>query len=113
MNSDEKQFSANPPPSEKQKAISSRREFIKATAMTSTVATTLLASSPIAALAAESKPASGRAQPEPEGMTPPQVAAGAHDAMPAIISRVNHESGLPLGGIGTGSIRNPTRRLFP
>jgi uncharacterized protein (DUF608 family) len=104
MNSDDKQFSTNPPPSEKQKGTSTRREFIKATAMTSTVATTFLASSPIAALAAENTPAPGSAGPAPGGITPQAAAAGAHDAMPTVLSRVYHESGLPLGGIGTGSI---------
>jgi uncharacterized protein (DUF608 family) len=106
MNSDEKQSSTNPTPSKKQRLTSNRREFLKTTAVTSTVATTFLsgglASNSIAALAADNKPASGSAG--PESGAKPVAGAPAHDAMPTILSRVNHESGLPLGGVGTGSI---------
>ncbi len=107
MTSDEDQSSRANPPSERQLPTSNRREFIKTAAVTSTVATTFLtgplASSSVAALAVDSDKS-----PEAKGKSGAgAIAVGeaaAPDAMPTLVSRVNHESGLPLGGLGTGSI---------
>ncbi len=107
MSSDKHRFFVKSAASGRQKSTSNRREFIKTAAVTSTVATTFLsgplASSSVAALAADSDQSTEAKARSRAGATAADEAA-AHDGMPTIVSRVSHESGLPLGGLGTGSI---------